>query len=106
METEVRVTVESTPASVEVAAPEPVELLPPAPPVIARNAPEIPRVSLELPPNSDLVLVETSHAKPTAPEEEPTPPRARRVRPPRVEVAEEPLQMIETTHKDPNPPDA
>jgi ribonuclease E len=106
METEVRVTVESTPASVEVAAPEPVELLPPAPPVIARNAPEIPRVSLELPPNSDLVLVETSHAKPTAPEEEPTPPPARRVRPPRVEVAEEPLQMIETTHKDPNPPDA
>ena len=31
---------------------------------LPRNAPEIPKVSLELPPDSGLVLVETSHAAP------------------------------------------
>jgi len=68
-----------------------------------RNAPEIPRVSLELPPDSGLVLVETSHAAaPSADESEV--PRPRRVRPPRVAIAEEPLQIVETTHKDSTPP--
>ena len=67
-----------------------------------RNAPEIPRVSLELPPESGLVLVETSHAAaPSA--DEAAAPRPRRVRPPRVEIAEEPLQIVETTHKDSTP---
>jgi len=70
-----------------------------AEPIIPRNAPEIPRVSLELPLDSDLVLVETSHAAPRPVEEE-AQARPRRVRPPRVEVADEPLQMVETTHKD------
>jgi ribonuclease E len=73
-----------------------------AEPIIPRNAPEIPRVSLELPANSGLVLVETSHG--AAPEEEETRPRAHRVRPPRSQVSDEPLQMVETTHKDPTTP--
>ncbi|HEY2969863.1 MAG TPA: Rne/Rng family ribonuclease [Casimicrobiaceae bacterium] len=66
-----------------------------------RNAPEIPRVALELPPESGLILVETTHAAPAAEETEPS--RARRVRPPRVAIADEPLQMVETTHKDSTP---
>jgi hypothetical protein len=70
---------------------------------LPRNAPEIPRVSLELPPESGLVLVETSHAAPPS-ADEPEAPRPRRVRPPRVEVSEEPLQIVETTHKDSTPP--
>jgi hypothetical protein len=70
---------------------------------LPRNAPELPRVSLELPPDSGLVLVETSHAAPPG-ADEPEAPRPRRVRPPRVETSEEPLQIIETTHKDSMPP--
>jgi len=104
METEVRVTVEPPPAIIEPVAPALVEPTPPAPaPMILRDAPEIPRVSLELPPNSDLVLVETSHRAPSPLEDESQQPRARRTRPPRIEVSEEPLQMIETTHKDQTP---
>ncbi|HEX8010813.1 MAG TPA: Rne/Rng family ribonuclease [Casimicrobiaceae bacterium] len=70
---------------------------------LPRNAPDIPRVSLELPPESGLVLVETSHAAPPS-GEAPEAPRPQRVRPPRVVVAEEPLQMVETTPKDSTPP--
>ncbi|HTR59603.1 MAG TPA: Rne/Rng family ribonuclease [Casimicrobiaceae bacterium] len=80
-----------------------VEASQPPEPIIARNAPEIPRVSLELPPDSGLVLVETSQAAPK-PIEEDAQPRPHRVRPPRVQVADEPLQMVETTHKDSTPP--
>jgi hypothetical protein len=70
---------------------------------VPHNAPEIPRVSLELPPESGLVLVETSHA--AAPStDEPETPRPRRVRPPRAQVSDEPLQIVETTHKDSMPP--
>jgi len=69
-----------------------------------RNAPELPRISLELPPDSGLVLVETSHGDPGSPAtEEPEAQRPRRVRPPRVETHDEPLQMVETTHKDSTP---
>jgi ribonuclease E len=75
----------------------------PLEPIVPRNAPEIPRVSLNLPADSGLVLVETSHAASPQVEEE-SQPGPRRVRPPRVEVAEEPLQMVETTHKDPTTP--
>jgi hypothetical protein len=74
-----------------------------AQPTIARNAPELPRVSLELPANSELVLVQTTHSAPP-PAEEPETQRPRRVRPPRATVPDEPLQMVETTHKDPTPP--
>jgi ribonuclease E len=68
-----------------------------------RNLPEIPPVTSALPPNSDLVLVETSHAVPPASDEEPQSSRPKRVRPPRVEIASEPLEMVET-HKDATPP--
>ncbi len=64
------------------------------------NAPEIPRVSLELPPESGLVLVETTHAAPVS-ESEPEATRPRRARPPKPATAEEPLQMVETSHKEP-----
>ena len=76
--------------------------VPIAPAPIPRNAPDIPRVSLELPTGSDLVLVETSRATTTADSPEPEAPRAHRVRPPRVEVKDEPLQMVETTRKEPS----
>lgn len=69
------------------------------------NAPEIPRVSLELPPDSGLVLVETSHAAaPAADESEAEMQRPRRVRPPPVVIDETPLQLVETVHKEPEPP--
>ena len=67
---------------------------------LPRNAPEIPRVSLELPPESGLVLVETSHSAPSD-ASEPEAARPRRVRPPKATVVEEPLQMVETEHKEP-----
>lgn len=72
-------------------------------PALPRNAPEIPRVALELPPDSGLILVETTHAAPTVGEDIESP-RPHRVRPPRVAIADEPLQMVETTHKDSTPP--
>ena len=80
-------------------APVPTTVDVPAPP---RNAPEIPRVALELPPESGLILVETTHAAPAAEETESA--RPRRVRPPRAAGVDEPLQMVETTHKDSTPP--
>ena len=67
---------------------------------LSRNAPEIPKVSLELPPESGLVLVETSHAAPP-PTDDTEGARPHRVRPPRVKIAEEPLQLVETQHKEP-----
>jgi hypothetical protein len=97
-----------TPATSEPAPHEPAamraEPAPPRPepePALPRNAPEIPRVSLELPPESGLVLVETSHAAPPASTNESDMPRPRRVRPPKPATAEEPLQMVETQHKEP-----
>jgi len=93
----------------EVVDPEPMPAHVPvshAQPVIARNAPEIPRVSLELPPDSGLVLVETRRGQTaSAKEDEADGPRPRRKRPPRVEIADEPLQLVET-HKEPTPPAA
>jgi len=74
----------------------------PAPAPIPRNAPDIPRVSLELPAGSELVLVETSSAVTTLAQPEAAAPRAHRVRPPRVESKDEPLQMVETTRKEPS----
>jgi ribonuclease E len=71
----------------------------------AHPAHALPKISLELPPDSNLVLVETSHQKAQTPmPEEPEAPRPRRVRPPRVEVTEGPLQLVETAHKEPMPP--
>jgi hypothetical protein len=60
---------------------------------------ELPVVSSELPSDSGLVLVETTHsASADAPAEEA--PRGRRARPPRVEIASEPLEMVETRKDD------
>jgi ribonuclease E len=71
------------------------------------HAPALPKISLELPPDSDLVLVETIHqrAAPPMPEEAELV-RPRRVRPPQVAVADGPLQLVETTHKESTPPGA
>jgi hypothetical protein len=57
----------------------------------------MPAIALTLPPDSGLELVETRFNAPAAADEMPEPPRPKRVRPPRVEVASEPLQIIETT---------
>jgi ribonuclease E len=70
---------------------------PPPAPVI----PDIPPIALTLPPDSGLVLVETSHAAPPA--EEPEAPRPKRTRPPKVEIASEPLEIIETRKEPPSP---
>ena len=56
---------------------------------------------MTLPAESDLVLIETSHVVPTGPVAEAEAPRPRRVRPPRAQIADEPLQIVETAHKDP-----
>jgi hypothetical protein len=58
-------------------------------------APTLPPIALTLPPDSGLVLVETSHPAPVPSTESETP-RPKRVRPPRVEIASEPLEIIET----------
>jgi ribonuclease E len=73
---------------------------------VARSSPPLPKISLELPPDSGLVLVETVHAAPTPMSEEAEAQRPRRVRPPRVEAIEEPLQLVETAHKETTPPGA
>jgi hypothetical protein len=66
----------------------------PSPPSVAERAPD--RVSsLALPRDSDLVMVETRFAPPPV-EEEPAPARARRVRPARAPVIDEPVPMVET----------
>ena len=66
-----------------------------------RNAPEIPKVSLELPPDSGLVLIETSHpAVQSVPAEQEDTQRPRRARRPAVVIDNEPLQMVETAHRE------
>ncbi len=66
------------------------------PAVIAADShPASEPVSMSLPPDSDLVMVETRFA-PVVETEEPTAPRARRVRPARAVIADEALQMVET----------
>jgi len=79
----------ATPAAAQAPAPRP-----PAPP--AEFKPFV------LPPESGLVLVETSsHVQSVASEPEPAAPQGpRRTRPPRRVIAEEPLVMVETAHKD------
>jgi ribonuclease E len=95
-------------------APEPERAAPPVSttqtaaveePATPRNLPEIPPVTDTLPPDSDLVLVETRHSIPAAPEEETAQSsRPKRMRPPRVEMASEPLEMVETHKGDATPP--
>ena len=89
-----------------VAVPEPVapERMVQSRPAPPRPIEALPSVSMTLPADSGLELVETrSIAIPMA-EPDPTPPAGpRRVRPPRVVIAEEPLQIVET-HKGGQPP--
>ena len=91
------------PAAVPVArAPEPVGISRPA--VTPLPVVTVPPVSLALPPDSPLELVETRFGSaPTTEPEAVRPAGPRRPRPPRIEVAEEPLQIVET-RKDAQPP--
>jgi hypothetical protein len=69
----------------------------PRPAAAPRLIPELPPVSLALPPDSGLELVETKFKSPPVAEAEPaTPSGPRRVRPPKAVIAEEPLQIVET----------
>ena len=88
------------------ASSEPIESLTSEAIATPRNLPEIPPVKGELPPDSDLVLVETRHdSADAAAEEIAEAVRPKRTRPPRVVVSSEPLEMVET-HKDAIPPAA
>ena len=59
---------------------------------------------MTLPADSGLELVETRSKALPMPEPEPAPPAGpRRVRPPRVVIPDEPLQIVET-HKEGQPP--
>ncbi len=69
--------------------------------VMPDNAPEIPKVSLELPPDSDLVLIETSRQVTQTVLVEEHAQRPRRVRPARVVIEDAPLQLVETAPKEP-----
>jgi hypothetical protein len=79
-----------------------------AEPRLARNTPEIQRVSLELPPDSGLELIETRQERsvPVSVADDTEAPRPRRVRPPRVEIPDEPLQLVETQKESTPPPAA
>jgi len=86
------------------AVPEP--SVPPRPAVAppARPTEPLPPVAMTLPPDSGLEMVETRAKAAPMPEPEVAPASGpRRVRPPRVVVADEPLQIIET-RKDNSPP--
>jgi hypothetical protein len=64
---------------------------------------ELPQITRTPPAGSGLELVETRHHAPAPAVEEAEAPRPKRVRPPRAQVAEEPLQIVET-RKEPSPP--
>jgi len=85
------------------AEPEPIpQPRPAAPP--PRPVEALPPVAMTLPADSGLELVETRFKAIPMPEPESAPPAGpRRVRPPRVVIAEEPLQIVET-HKAGQPP--
>ena len=102
---------EASDAPVAQAAPEPVHVTTslfdeapvasPTAPAVARSEPArpaavpVPPIALTLPPDSGLELVETRFA-PAPSDELPETPRPKRVRPPRVEIASEPLEIVET----------
>jgi len=59
-----------------------------------------PPIGMALPPESDLVLVETRFAGPSPEDAASELPRPRRARPPRITVPEEPLQIVDTRKHD------
>ena len=67
---------------------------------VATDEVTVASASLALPPDSDLVLVETRFAPPPVDDVDAPPQRPRRVRPPRATIPEEPLQMVETHKQD------
>ncbi len=84
---------------------------PPAPepptdhPIVAPagHAAELPHVSMELPPDSGLVLVETAQERVAdIPADETEQVRPRRVRPARRQLTDEPLQLVETQKDTPS----
>jgi hypothetical protein len=83
---------------VEAAAEMPQPSARPARPVV-----DVPPISSTLPPDSGLEIVETRFRPVPEPEPEPVPTGPRRVRPPRVTIPDEPLQIVET-RKDATPP--
>ncbi len=91
------------PPRVEVAAaPErPIERQRPV--EVARPVVDVPPITSTLPPDSGLEIVETRFKPAPEPEPEAMPAGRQRVRPQRVEIAEEPLQIVET-RKSEQPP--
>jgi hypothetical protein len=75
---------------------EPERHVAPRPVATPRPIPELPPVSLTLPPDSGLELVETKVKAAATAEAEPVPSGPRRVRPPKVALVDEPLQIVET----------
>jgi ribonuclease E len=69
----------------------------------ARPVVDVPPISSTLPPDSGLEIVETRFRPAPEAEPEPVPSGPRRVRPPRVTIPDEPLQIVET-RKDATPP--
>jgi hypothetical protein len=97
-ETVINLAVPPRPVEAEVVVPA----RPPAPPPRPREA--LPPVSMSLPPDSGLELVETRSKATIVPEPEPEAPAGpRRARPPRVVIQDEPLQIIETRKEGPPP---
>jgi hypothetical protein len=75
---------------------------PPAPPPRPRET--LPPVSMSLPSDSGLELVETRSKGMFVPEPEPQVPAGpRRARPPRVVIQDEPLEIVETRKEGPPP---
>jgi hypothetical protein len=80
--------------------------LPVAPASRPRNLPEIPPITLSLPLDSGLELVQTTTRAPEPEQEDAPAPRPKRVRAPRPVIADEPLQIVETRHGDGTTPPA
>jgi len=74
----------------------PVARAKPADVVKAASPQPQPPIALTLPPDSGLELVETRFAAPVASDDVSEPPRPKRVRPPRVVIPSEPLEIVET----------
>ena len=94
--------------NVAVPPPRPVEteiVVPPRPTAKPpRPIEALPPVSMSLPADSGLELVETRSKGTFVPEPEaPAPAGPRRVRPPRVVIEDEPLQIVETRKEGPPP---
>ena len=84
------------PPRVEVAAPQERPIERQRPVEVARPVVDVPPITSTLPPDSGLEIVETRFKPAPEPEPEALPAGRQRVRPTRVEIAEEPLQIVET----------